>query len=643
MAERITRREFLGLAGASVAAGLAAAACSGSPTAAPTSQATATPSATATLSPTTTQTPTSTVTPSPTQTPTITATPSPTTTPTPTATATPGCSDQDLLSREPVVEGKRYEASVPDTLDLQERAGLAINALTRCTNPDSYDVYFYGDARRNPPRMYRLMPFYGKFWEALALMRHLTGSLYNRHVDQHWTEAFLKRTRDERPVLEGPDGGRLLCWIANNYKHEKDPCWAQIGEEAIEILSAAYTHHRDYCSFVDVTGAPLTGWEATYQGWTLQGVTRIYSTTGSDSARRLATELARYLKDHAQVFDGSGSFQARHPSELGPALHFHHNGNTMVALSEYALATGDQEFAAFAKKGYEYGLSVGWPLVGFFPEYIKDWPDPRPYIDCETCCTVDMMMLAMNLSQLGQGDYWDDVDRYVRNQFTEMQMRNGDWIDRIAATHPTVPVGPGEDGDRVAERVVGSFAGWATANDFTAGEDLTFISGCCTGNGSRAIFYVWDNMLEFAAGKLRLHLLLNRASPWADVNSYVPYEGRADLVMKATCAVEIRIPEWVKPNEVSCFVNGMPRELTFQGRYAQVGNVESGNLVTITFPISERAVKTTIGGVSYRLMIKGNDVVSINPPGKLQPFYQRAHYRDNRVRWIKRERFVPAA
>jgi len=589
MSKRISRREFLALTSTSVAAGLTA-----------------------------------------------------TATRTPVVTATPSCTDQSLVSQMPTVEGQRYEVSVPDTLELQERAELAINALTRCTNPDTYDVYFYGDANRNPPRMYRIMSFFAKFWEGLALMRHLTGNLYNFHVDQHWTEAFLEWWSRERPVLEGPGGGRLLCWIGNNYEFEKDRCWAQIGEEAIEILSGAYTYNGDYCYFSDDQGAMLTGWAATQTGWTLQGVTRMYSTTGSDPAKRLAQKLARYLKDHAQIFDSSGSFQARTPSELGPVLHFHSHGNTMVALSEYALATGDQEFAAFAKMGYEYGLSVGWPLVGFFPEYIKDWPDSRPWIDCETCCTVDMMMLAMNLSKMGQGDYWDDVDRFVRNQFAEMQMRNGDWINRVAATHPTAAVGPGEDGDRVAERVVGSFAGWASANDIIDSEDMSFISGCCTGNGSRAIFYVWDNMLEFAAGKLRLHLLLNRASPWADVNSYVPYEGRVDVKMKAACDLEVRIPEWVKPDEVSGFVNDEPRPLAFQGRYAQIGYVKRGDLVTVSFPISERTIDTTIGNVPYTLTIKGNDVVSISPPGKWDPFYQRSKYRQNHVQWIDRARFVPS-
>jgi hypothetical protein len=111
--------------------------------------------------------------------------------------------------------------------------------------------------------------------------------------------------------------------------------------------------------------------------------------------------------------------------------------------------------------------------------------------------------------------------------------------------------------------------------------------------------------------------------------------------MKTDCNVEIRIPEWVKPEEVSCFVNNIPREIVIHGRYAHVGFAGKGNVVTMNFPISERTEITSIGGVSYTLIIKGNDVVSIDPPGRWHPFYQREHYRE-KVRWVKRERFVSA-
>jgi len=578
----------------------------------------------------------------PVQTPVPTSTMTTTRKPSPTITSQPKCSADafNALSQVVVPEGERYLVDVPDTLDLFENAKLAINAFTRCTNPDdSSENYFYGSATRNPPVMFKTDGLTEKFPEGLSLMRYLTGSSFNTQVDRRWREYFLELFQNDSVGLNFT-GARFICWAANNSRQEKSVCWQEIAEESINRLSRLFIHEKDYCYLPNEEGEIRTGWDATSEGWTLQGVTSVYSITGSLAARKMADELARYLKDHAQIFDGNGHFLARHESEKGPALHFHVNGNAMTALSEYALATHDQEFADFVQKGYEYARSVGWPLVGFFPEYIDDWPDDRPYIDCETCATVDMIMMATNLSKLGKGDYWDDVDRYVRNQFTEMQMKSGDWINDVAKNYPNTPVGPGEDGDQVSERIVGSFAGWASANDYCINREQPIISGCCTGNGARAIFHVWENMLEFNNERLTIHLLLNRASPWADVNSYVPYDGRVDVVMKTACNVEIRIPEWVKHEEVSCFVNNVPRELVFQGRYAKIESAESGNVVTMTFPISERTVKTSIGGVSYTLIIKGNDVVFIDPPGQWHPFYQRAHYRE-KVRWVKRERFVP--
>jgi len=47
-----------------------------------------------------------------------------------------------------------------------------------------------------------------------------------------------------------------------------------------------------------------------------------------------------------------------------------------------------------------------------------------------------------------------------------------------------------------------------------------------------------------------------------------------------------------------------------------------------------------IGDFPYTLVLKGNDVVLIDPPGVWYPFYQRAHYRESRARWVARERFI---
>jgi hypothetical protein len=622
MSRKLSRRRFLELTGISVAAGLATTRCRGLATATP---ATLTPNPTATRIPSATPTPL----PTPTQ--------------QPTATATPDCTDESVYSRDLAVQGERYEAQIPDTLDLQERAGLAINALTRCTNPEAeYDVYFYGNMQRNPPVMYRQMRFYGKFNESLAMMRIMTGSDLNQPVDRRWRETFLHWLVDVEPtvLLQGPDLGREFAWLSLIYCIEQNPCLRMIGEQAVDRMSRAAVWEDGYCYLPGEGGVMPTRWDATFEGWTLQGVTRFYLATGYPPAKTLAEGLAYYLKDHARVFGAEGQFLARHPSDRGPALHFHHNGNALVGISEYAAAAGDATLAAFVQKGYEFACTTGTPLVGYFPEYINDWPDDRTIFDCETCCTADMILLALTLTEAGQGDYWDDVDRYVRNQLAEMQMQAGDWIDRVAVTQAPMPVEADETADHVSERAVGSFSGWATANDYLPGIWEPFISACCTGNGSRALYYVWNKMLTFRDGTLTVNLLLNRASAWADVNSHIPYEGRVDVRVKQTCDLALRIPEWVQPAEVSCTVDEQPISPSFQRRYLKVSRVQSGSTVSVAFPISERTVEATIGDIPYTLIIKGNDVVSIDPPGTLQPFYQRAHYRENQARWKAVERFA---
>jgi hypothetical protein len=247
-----------------------------------------------------------------------------------------------------------------------------------------------------------------------------------------------------------------------------------------------------------------------------------------------------------------------------------------------------------------------------------------------------MIALAIKLSQADIADCWDDVDRYTRNQFAEMQLLRRDWIDRMIEPLPQTPVDETKHAtsDRVVERNIG-----ACLMDLLPNEGFD-TAGCCTGNYARAIPYIWDNIQDLEEGALKVNLLLNRASPWADVESYVPYEGRVDIKVKQACKLSVRIPEWVHPEETACRVNGQARKLRWKDRYAQIGQVDSGDIVALVFPITERTVKEKIGGVNYTLIIKGNTVVSINPPGKHYTFYQRAHYRENSVRWVKRPRFV---
>ena len=158
------------------------------------------------------------------------------------------------------------------------------------------------------------------------------------------------------------------------------------------------------------------------------------------------------------------------------------------------------------------------------------------------------------------------------------------------------------------------------------------------------MYYIWEHIIQQDKGQLSVNLLLNRASKWADVHSYIPYEGRVDLRIKQPCeSVRVRVPEWVESNSplVGCKVNGVTRKFNWDGRYVNAGTGKAGETLMVTFPIGERTVKEKMGGEDYTLVIKGNTVVSIDPPGKYGPFYQRASYREDKARWRKVKRFAP--
>jgi len=209
-------------------------------------------------------------------------------------------------------------------------------------------------------------------------------------------------------------------------------------------------------------------------------------------------------------------------------------------------------------------------------------------------------------------------------------------------------VPPYATSERVVERNLGAFAGAMQFNDWFGGyvhpvaRDLggMAIQHCCTARGAVAIYNVWKNIVQCEAGTLRVNLMLNRASKWADIDSHIPYVGQVDVRIKQALKLEVRIPGWVKPAEVQARIDGERREITFAGRYARLGDVKPGQVATLTFPIAERDQSAVVHGRTYSLRIKGNTVVAIDPPGDYCPVYQREHYRGNTTRWRKAQRFI---
>ena len=575
----------------------------------------------------------------------------------------------------PAYEGQRYEAVVPDTLDLAERAALGVHGLTGPLDPDAdYELYWYAVFRRNPPIMWHNFndTVQIQFQESLPLMRLASGSHQNEQVDQRWMEVVIQmqgpdgllyHTRIGRPWATAriireqagspPPGdhfavaylnGWMLAAIALYYETTGDEQWRKLGEKVVDGLTKQAIHRADYAYFTkgifginevsdpNVPQESIDPWMNATFAWISVPLAQFHRATGYRPALDLSGKLARYTRFHGGMFQPDGEF-------VGIGMHFHGHLYPLLGMLEYGMAAGDREMIEFVEKGYQFALTKTNmnSVVGYVPEATGG-------TFSETCGVADMIHLALKLSLAGAGDYWDDADRWTRNQLAENQLTSTDWVyemvkDMPAQPNPTNITRAYCCTEKVLERCLGCFGGRPSANDWEppGGGDIMH---CCTGTGTRAIYYVWENILHCKDGKLKVNLLMNRASPWADVDSFIPYEGRVDVKLKTACELSVRIPEWVSSQQTRCELNGKKHSLSWDGRYAVVGKVDPNDVATLWFPISERTDVVRIMGKDYTLIRKGNDVVHIDPPGKYCPLYQREKYRDNKVRTKTVERFV---
>jgi len=605
----------------------------------------------------------------------------------------------------PPYTGARYEDTVPDTLDLEERAKLGIHVLTSITDPRADDeIYWLVDFSRNPPVMQHdfsdwVLNCEG-LMEALPLLRTATGSSLNEEVDPVWMSSLLRSIGPDGLVylpLKGRpwsrvnapltylepvwtlSGGtlrfsdpsitqvatpvscqRMISAMTVYYLRDGNLMWRTAIEKMIERLSSFAVLHGEYAwmpaGAVEPnakygSGPMPVGFMAEETSARLiQGLAQYYRVSGYEPARELAARLTVYIRYHAQYYQPDGPplvgpderqwFKPYGIANVRNGGHGHAHTVGLLSILEYAAAVNDEDTLAFVRSAYEWLRANGSPEVGWFPEVFV----PR-YDRSESGTIADMIAMAIKLTLAGTGDYWDDVDRWTRNHFIESQLTDPTWVHRLAERSASKPVALNETADRVPERNVGAFAGWSTGNDWVVPSSMHpySIQHCCSGNCCRTLYYLLENMVSFRDETLQVNLLLNRASPWCDVHSYVPYQGRVDVKLKTDCdRVLVRMPEWVEGGSglVRFEVNGRSQPIRWKGRFVHAEAVQAGGTVTVRFPIGEKSVHTVIGNVPYRLQIRGNTVIAIDPPGRNGPLYERAYYRQP-VRWRKVDRFVP--
>jgi hypothetical protein len=283
-------------------------------------------------------------------------------------------------------------------------------------------------------------------------------------------------------------------------------------------------------------------------------------------------------------------------------------------------------------------------------EYMRNWGVARLGLFGEMCTTGDMTQIALKLSDAGVGDYYDDVDCYVRNQLAELQITDVELLHKTAQSLHGVPDYSDTDDHDTLNRIVGSYFsdGGSPAR---IPQVRMYSTICCTGNCIPALYYAWESIVRCDNGAATINLLLNRASPWLDIDSYLPYEGKVVVHNKTATRLAIRIPRWACKGNVAVSVNGSATRFDWIGNYLTLVPLKPGDEIVVRFPVvttketytlkwkhTDHWMECTDPGPSwsnanptvYTMTFKGNTLVDVTPREEDGgfPLYQRSQLRD---------------
>ncbi len=619
----------------------------------------------------------------------------------------------DIAKKEAIVskrfktaapKGKYYEAEVPDTLDLAERGALCVNFLTGMVDPEhGYELYVGSSYFTSPSIMYHGniggyldMP---KAIEALPQARLMSGSKQNLDIERGLMLRIMALSWDDgllfSPVISQPwvtnfvqDAchvpliPRLMLGMMYWHEYDGNPFWLEHAKKIFDTIRAKIIHY-DGPEYAYVPSDTIGGVGGLTGGWNLpksyfpdkvsgvdysfgifvlggylRAVSKYAELTGDKDALELARKMVNTLrrpqfwKEQTDRAFGTTDFQ-------------HFFGMALRGLLDYARITNDAELKEFARTGYEHARRWGIPEIGWWPQ---ECVDSYPWTEYDNIA--DMAVLAVKLSDSGVGDYWEDVDCYVRNHMVEAQLVDRKQLEASVAAAPkyTVNTAGGETGDRVIERSLGCFDAAANVVDF----NRPWSYCCCNNNGAQGLYHVWQSIVQDKGdGVAQVNLLLNRASKLLDVNSYLPYEGKVVVKNKAAKKVRLRLPLWASRSDVRCRVGSKSARPEWFGNYLVFDGLKPGAEIVVEFPMIERTIQRTVKALkqTYTIHIRGNTVIDISPrgtppqyrrtgdpwgggSGKVYPppnetegcvykFYLRDHLRANKAPMVKKMRFAP--
>lgn len=550
----------------------------------------------------------------------------------------------------------------PDTLDLQKHALIGIKGMLNSLDENNqfWPFFFYSLAGKHPFVSHSEWDCHAtaRYAHSLTVARYMTGSTYGVDAERKVMDNFysmlserdglgyrvessstdkMADMHDQREFLMALGTRAALLGDTDASRRFRQLC------EGLRRIALKWSHPRltdSFLYFPQREFYPDAGWRFSHaspagvssvltDGGIIYPLACYFGETGDELALDLAEKFARHVMYHSSAFNPDGSIATGAEFWFG---HFHVCSRTLMAIAKLGLTLHDVSYLEWVKRSFDWIKTIG-SSFGWFPEIaaVSDY--------CEGCGVADMVEIAILLAQAGYEDYWNDAERFLRNQLVEQHLTNVDWIKEnpgneqvekeilatigryvsIKGRKPPLNYITTKD---IQRRSYGSFAGWATVNDFVGWERRT-VMNCCTAAGVHAFYISWSNAITKRFHRTYINLLLNRESEDLKVISFLPSQGKIEVCAKKRVNVLIRIPQWVNRPDLRIVRNGSHPEPSWKRSFLEIGWLKSQETVEVNFPLCEAKNVERIGNKEYVVEWRGDTVVGIDPPGTIHPLYNR--------------------
>jgi hypothetical protein len=524
-----------------------------------------------------------------------------------------------------VPDGVAESVEVPTTLDLSEMAAAYLLGIARTLLPE--DRYFHVppgmvDMHDTPKSVFTGgAPNWGKSMQAMVMARQMSGFdlddaqgtltsqlLSTRNmIDPNVNRNLVQRGEGAWNVITGANPENQMTTaveaLIELYKQNPLPDLGQLVQQMITYhTTRAVPDHND-------DGEPMLHYRLPtpgvspyvpssigtvgYGDWpfhvgkTMRALSTWSLTTGDTQALESTTLLGAFVRNYSGgVFwtvppgypEGAGR------GHFAGHVHMFLNGLMGMLWEAEALRQKDAadakaaELVDFVRTSYFFVRDMHGGAAAALGNF------------GEICATSDMLRLAVKMTEMGAGDFNEDIDRWTRNQIAESQIKGAITIE----AHPDDPLR-----DRIGEKVIGLFFEDAThalaiPDAHNDQGDLTLqLVACGLGNVIHGIFDVWQHIVQFKDDVAQVNLLLNKPTWWLDVTSEIPYRGAVHVTthqdLGPVRSIELRVPDDVAPDRVRVREGDTPVAFEIvRTRFVRISNVRASTRYTFELPLAFR-------------------------------------------------------